>query len=64
MGSCLCKQRNEPQYNLNCEGSTHKTSQQTITLSSLQTAIDGVEAAKESLENEIEKCEQELNETR
>ena len=30
----------------------------------LQTAIDGVEDKKESLENEIEKYEQQLNETK
>ena len=62
MGSCLCKQSSERQYN--CEGSTHKNSQQAVTLSSIQTAIDGVEDAKESLENEIEKYKQQLSETR
>lgn len=42
----------------------HKNSQQAVTLSSIQTAIDGVEDAKESLENEIEKYKQQLSETR
>ena len=63
MGSCLCcKQSSERQYV--CEGSTHQVSQPAVTLSSVQTAIDGVEHTKESLENEIEKYEQQLSETR
>ena len=61
MGSCVCKQRSQRQYD--CKGSAHKTSEQVVTLSSLQTAIDGVEDVKETLENEIEKYEQQLNET-
>ena len=62
MGSCVCKRRSQRQYNR--EGSTHKQSEQVVTLSNLQTAIDGVEDQKESLENEIEKYEQQLNETK
>ena len=63
MGSCLCcRQRSKRQYV--CEGSTHQVSQQAVTLSSLQTAMDKVEHTKESLENEIEKYEQQLSETR
>ena len=63
MGSCLCcKQSSERQYI--CEGSTHQVSQQAVTLSKLQTAVDGVEDSKELLENEIEKYEQQLSETR
>lgn len=62
MGACLCARRSQWQYN--CEGSTHRQSEQAVTLSNLQTAIDGVEDKRESLENEIEKYEQQLNETK